>query len=53
MKYSLKDYVIDTLMLGLSISITSVLPLINISASNGNLSGNLVLYRFYILFYIF
>ena len=42
MKYSLKDYVIDTLMLGLSISITSVLPLINISASNGNLSNNFV-----------
>ncbi len=42
MKYSLKDYVIDTLMLGLSISITSVLPLINISASNGNLSNQFV-----------
>lgn len=42
MKYSLKDYVIDTLMLGLSISITSVLALINISASNGILSGNFV-----------
>ncbi len=42
MKYSLKDYVIDTLMLGLSISITSVLPLINISASNGYLSDNFV-----------
>ncbi len=42
MKYSLKDYVIDTLMLGLSISITSVLPLINISASGGNLSNQFV-----------
>lgn len=42
MKYSLKDYVIDTLMLGLSISITSVLPLINISASDGNLSNQFV-----------